>query len=437
VIAGGERERKILDAAVSLFGERSPELVTMEEVARRAGVAKGTLYTYFPSKDDMVRRLLDSRLDSLLDGLRGEACRSGDAWTRLRRAVDVAFRIQVDAADWFRMRRRAGPAPEAGEPAERQRELRETLRRLVLCAGRTEAQAGRDADLILGAVEATVQRCIDAHPRPPEAEAEALWSFVRRALGGRAMAGRTVLVTRDEPDDGPLARALREHGARALLVPLLATAPPDDPEPLAREAARIAEYDWVVVTSARAADALADALPGKPDSAVRFAAIGAATADRLRARGLSATAVGSDGGEGLARDLAGSGGALRGKRVLWPAADRARPETAAAFESAGAAVRQVTAYRTVPRADAAPRLAEALRCEAVDAVTFTSPSAVEAFRANRPPDAALPPVAAALGSTTAGAAEALGFTQLIVAGKPGLGALAEALARNFDTGASE
>ncbi|HMB68362.1 MAG TPA: uroporphyrinogen-III synthase [bacterium] len=436
MIAGGERERKILDAAVSLFGERSPELVTMEEVARRAGVAKGTLYTYFPSKDDMVRKLLDSRLDRLLEGLRGEASRSGDAWTRLRRAVDVAFRIQVDAADWFRMQRRVGPAPDNGQPSGRRGELRETLRRLILSAGRTEAQAGRDADLILGAVGTTVQRCIDARPRPAEAEADALWSFVRRALGGGRMAGRTVLVTRDEEENGALACALKEHDARALPVPLLETLPPEDPEALTREAERLADFDWVVVTSARAVDALAAVAPSGRPSSVRFAAVGAATAERLRKHGLAAAATGSEGGEDLARELAGSGGALRGKRVLFPTADRARPETVVALERAGAVVQRVTAYRTVLREDAAARLAEALRSEAVDAVTFTSPSAVEAFR-EACPQHALPPVAAVIGATTARVAETLGFAQLIVAGTPGFVALADALARNFETGASE
>jgi uroporphyrinogen-III synthase len=436
VIAGRERERKILDAAVSLFGERSPELVTMEEVARRAGVAKGTLYTYFPSKDDMVRRLLESRLERLLEGLRGEALRSGDAWTRLRHAVEFTFRVQVEAADWFRMRRRVEIA-DSGAPAGRRRELRETLRTLVLSAGRTEAQAGRDADLILGSVEATVQRCIEARPRPAEAEADALWSFVRRALGGRAMAGRTVLVTREEPDDGPLARALREHGARAVSAPLLETLPPEDPGELRREAARLADYDWVVVTSVRAADALADAAPGKPDPSVRFAAVGGPTAERLRRRGFAPASVGSEGGAELVAEIAGSRGALRGKRVLFPAADRARPETVEALGNAGAEVRCVVAYRTVVRADAALRLADAMAPETADAVTFTSPSAVEAFEVHRPAGAPLPPVAAALGATTARAAGRLGFARLLVAGKPGLGALAETLARNFDTGASE
>jgi uroporphyrinogen-III synthase len=437
MIAGRERERRILDAAVSLFGERSPELVTMEEVARRAGVAKGTLYTYFPSKDDMVRRLLESRLERLLERLRGEELRPGDAWTWLRRAVEVTFREQVEAADWFRMRRRVGPPADSGDRADRRRELRDTLRRLVAGAGRTDAQAGRDADLILGAVEATVQRCIDARPRPAEAEAEALWSFVRRALGGRAMAGRTVLVTREEEPDGPLARALRERGARPLSVPLLETLPPEDPGDLRREAGRLAEYDWVVLTSVRAADALAEAVPGIPDPAVRFAAVGPATAERLRRRGVTAAAVGGEGGADLVAVMDGSGGALRGKRVLFPAADRARPETAAALEAAGAAVRCVVAYRTVARADAEPRLAGALAAETVDAVTFTSPSAVEAFAAARPEGSPPPPVAAALGPITARAAGRLGFARLLVAGKPGLHALADTLARHYDPGASE
>jgi uroporphyrinogen-III synthase len=147
--------------------------------------------------------------------------------------------------------------------------------------------------------------------------------------------------------------------------------------------------------------------------------------------------VGSEGGADLVAEMAGSGGALHGKRVLFPAADHARPETVEALGKAGAEVRCVVAYRTAVRSDAATRLADAMAPETADAVTFASPSAVEAFGAHRPAEAPLPPVAAALGATTARAAERLGFARLVVAGKPGLHSLAETLARNFDTGASE
>jgi AcrR family transcriptional regulator len=52
------RERAILDAALDLFVERGYEATSVPEVAKRAGVAAGTIYLYFESKEVLVNALL-------------------------------------------------------------------------------------------------------------------------------------------------------------------------------------------------------------------------------------------------------------------------------------------------------------------------------------------------------------------------------------------
>ena len=52
------RTREILDAARTLLEQRGLEALTMEEIAAVAGVAKGTLYLYFESKDDLIQALI-------------------------------------------------------------------------------------------------------------------------------------------------------------------------------------------------------------------------------------------------------------------------------------------------------------------------------------------------------------------------------------------
>ncbi len=53
-----DREIAILDAAVSVFDEKGYAKASMAEIARRAGVADGTLYLYVKNKEDMVRSVL-------------------------------------------------------------------------------------------------------------------------------------------------------------------------------------------------------------------------------------------------------------------------------------------------------------------------------------------------------------------------------------------
>ncbi len=51
---------QILNAALGLFRERGLEAATMREVAKKAGVALGAAYYYFPSKDAIVQEYYDA-----------------------------------------------------------------------------------------------------------------------------------------------------------------------------------------------------------------------------------------------------------------------------------------------------------------------------------------------------------------------------------------
>jgi AcrR family transcriptional regulator len=52
------RTREILAAARRLMDHRGMDALTMDEIAQTAGVAKGTLYLYFQSKDELIQALL-------------------------------------------------------------------------------------------------------------------------------------------------------------------------------------------------------------------------------------------------------------------------------------------------------------------------------------------------------------------------------------------
>ena len=63
--ADARRNRaRILTAAAEVFAERGASAST-EEVARRAGVAIGTVFRHFPTKDDLLRAILKDLLGRL------------------------------------------------------------------------------------------------------------------------------------------------------------------------------------------------------------------------------------------------------------------------------------------------------------------------------------------------------------------------------------
>jgi TetR/AcrR family transcriptional repressor of mexJK operon len=83
-----KRER-ILAAALRLFAREPYQAVTMDRVAEAAGVAKGTLYLYFPSKDALYLGVLSNGLDTAYRTYQSSADPRLPVVERLRRSIAV------------------------------------------------------------------------------------------------------------------------------------------------------------------------------------------------------------------------------------------------------------------------------------------------------------------------------------------------------------
>lgn len=81
------RPRELLDAALGLFVEKGFAAARAEEVARRAGVSKGTLYLYYPSKEELFKAVVRLNVSSLIaegiEAVEGFEGRSSDLLTYL------------------------------------------------------------------------------------------------------------------------------------------------------------------------------------------------------------------------------------------------------------------------------------------------------------------------------------------------------------------
>ncbi|MDW5267534.1 MAG: TetR/AcrR family transcriptional regulator [Edaphobacter sp.] len=63
-LATCKKYQRILDAAVEVIAERGYFKSPVSEIAKRAGVADGTVYLYFKSKDDVLRTAIDRRFET-------------------------------------------------------------------------------------------------------------------------------------------------------------------------------------------------------------------------------------------------------------------------------------------------------------------------------------------------------------------------------------
>jgi AcrR family transcriptional regulator len=102
--ARGERTlRKILDAAREEFGERGFSDSSIVGITQRAGVALGTFYTYFDSKEALFHALVRDMSEQVRDSVGPAMANASDALDGERRALGAFLRFAHDHRDIYRI----------------------------------------------------------------------------------------------------------------------------------------------------------------------------------------------------------------------------------------------------------------------------------------------------------------------------------------------
>jgi AcrR family transcriptional regulator len=81
------RPQQILEAAFRVFGSRGLHQATLDDVARAAGITKGTIYLYFPSKAALFTAMLKARANDIMPPVEAEQDGRGALTTRHRLTV--------------------------------------------------------------------------------------------------------------------------------------------------------------------------------------------------------------------------------------------------------------------------------------------------------------------------------------------------------------
>jgi AcrR family transcriptional regulator len=83
-----DKRNAIIDAATRLFAERGLTAAPTSEISKQAGVAEGTLFTYFKTKDDLINALYREIKLELADAMMSDFPRKKNLRTRLRHVWD-------------------------------------------------------------------------------------------------------------------------------------------------------------------------------------------------------------------------------------------------------------------------------------------------------------------------------------------------------------
>jgi AcrR family transcriptional regulator len=88
----GERREAILAAALAEFSARGFAATRLDDVAQRAGVAKGTIYLYFRDKESLFQELVRSRLTPVVESIEAAFAHDLPVRAAAQQAVELFVR---------------------------------------------------------------------------------------------------------------------------------------------------------------------------------------------------------------------------------------------------------------------------------------------------------------------------------------------------------
>lgn len=252
---------------------------------------------------------------------------------------------------------------------------------------------------------------------------------------------RTILITRSRDQAPEFRLLLEEAGAKVLNLPTIEIRPRPTSE-LDRAVGELESCDWLMFTSANAVEIFmgrAQALGRLPDAKEdspfpRICTIGPATAGKVESYGYSVDLVPKRyQAEGILEDfLDFNRGRIQGLRILLPLASRARELLPQRLQEQGARVKLLAVYDTVVPAESRSKLAQLLKAQSPDLITFTSSSTVDNFATLSEGVADLRQFHyAAIGPVTAATAQEHGFRIVVQAERSSIPDLVSAMERYF------
>jgi AcrR family transcriptional regulator len=192
-----EKRERILKAALALFLRRGFDATTMDDVAAKAQIAKGTLYLHFKDKADLYASILEEKINALSQALNGIAASDATPTAKLETIIrrNLEFIANEYSGAEFFHHTQVGHNPEVLKLI-RSRITPRLEKLLGVIAGVVKqgiaAREFRKVDpfnvavRVFGLVNLNLmRRALDPKPMDPATEAAALRDFVFHGISAR------------------------------------------------------------------------------------------------------------------------------------------------------------------------------------------------------------------------------------------------------------
>ena len=394
-----KKRERMLEVAAELFSKKNYHEVMMDDVARLTDVAKGTVYNYFTSKEELYFTIMSSKLGNLNTSLKNKIASEISVIDSLHTYIIHLYMFMMKYQNFFLMYQKEYMNAQ-NEFCDELRAMSDELKSIlsdVIYKGKRENQF-RDIDesfavkLVLGSVFGAVQRGIENKYTGEKLieEREKLFDFVLHGLYSgfnnnkvRPLKNKTIVLTRAIEQSKESAAIFSELGADVIVFPTLEIVPPNNWDKFDELILSSQKIDFIVFTSVHAVTMFikrCNELNKQFDfKKTKVVAVGNKTKSVCEENEIKVDIVPKKfSGEGVVEELSKSD--LKDKLVFIPRSAIGREDLPKGLEELGAKIITAPVYNvSLPSKESVQKNIEQLNSKKTDVFIFTSPSTFENF----------------------------------------------------------
>lgn len=385
---------KIIEAASLLFAQKNYHEVMMEDVAKLASLAKGTVYNYFNSKEELYFSIMQQRMDKLISSLKTKIAEEKTSIDALHSFIIHIYMFMMKYQTFFLMYQKESLKAEneiCSELCILEKDLKNMLKSIIK-SGKNEnlfREIDEDfaVDLILGSIYGSVSRGIEKRYNEEEMikDRERTYEFIVTGLFSGfdsnrllPLKNKTIVITRAIDQSKESAEIFQKLGAEVITFPTLEITPPDSWKEFDDVVNKQSKIDFIIFTSAHSVNMFikrCEELSLKFDfNRIRIVAVGSKTAGICEKNNIPVHIIPKEfSGDGVIEELIEYD--LKDKIIFIPRSAIGREELPDGLKRRGAKIKSASVYNIgLPSEENIIEYKEKLRNSNPDLYVFTSPS---------------------------------------------------------------
>ncbi len=394
-----KKRELIIDAAAELFSHKSYHEVMMEDVARLISVAKGTVYNYFTSKEELYFSIIQLRMEKLISSLKEKIAEEENSIDSLRSYTTHLYMFMMKYQNFFLIYQKGFLNNEnfvSANLSTLKKQLEDIItgivKRGIMNADFRNVDEQFAVSLIIGSIYGAVQRGIDDNISDEERKIErnSLFEFILHGLysgfeniPSLPLNGKNIVITRAIEQSKETGSELVKLGAKVIVFPTLEILPPSGWQKFDEVVLHAEKIDFIVFTSVHAVNMFnkrCQELNVKLNfNKTKIVSVGSKTSSVCKKYDMPVQIVPKKfSAEGVVDALSKYN--LKNKLVFIPRSVLGKEELPRGLKDLGAIIKSIPVYNVaLPTKENIKPYLEELNKNQPDLFIFTSPSTFENF----------------------------------------------------------